>query len=156
MNPITSPQINHEWSILCSQSIVDTDTNNLSLINLIEQLKLNINLNEGKKFDENEGVIFPLNMVLVSRFHKITTEEIESKCDVKIDFVSPDNKVLGSYEQEIVMAKDVRNIRMRFGITALKFTKTGLYNFVVNCKQKEENTYTSIGNVPLDVFLEAK
>jgi len=149
-------KIIQEWSILCSNSLVDVDSNNLSLFNIIEQINLNIELKSDKKFDEKAGDIFPLNMVLVSRFRKTIPEDEPIEVDVKIDFVSPDKELLGSFSQSFELGSGIDNIRLRSGIQGLKLTKSGMYNFVIFLKEQSEEKFDAVYSLPLKVTLNVK
>lgn len=146
-------QVNHEWTVLCSSSIVDRDLNNLSLINLIERLNLNVDLKEGNSWDENEGDTFPLNMVVVTRLRKIAPKDEVVTGSIRLEFVSPDKKGLGTFENDFELKSDVDNIRMRFGIGALRLTKSGLYHFDVSVKESDEGKFKKLYSLPLEVNL---
>jgi hypothetical protein len=145
--------LNHEWSILCSRSILDKDTNNLSLINLIEQLNVPFQLDEGSAWDEEKGAEFPLEMVLVSRFRKLVSEEEVVSFETKVDFLSPDNVVIASFEQPLEMGHGMDNVRIRYGIGGLRLTKNGMYNFVIHYREKNSKDFMKIHTVPLKVTL---
>jgi len=149
-----SSKIIQEWSILCSNSLVDMDSNNLSLFNIIEQI--NLELKTDKKFDEKAGDDFPLSMVLVSRFRKTIPEDEPIKGDVKIDFISPDKELLGSFSQSLELGVGIDNIRIRSGIEGLKLTKSGMYHFVIFLKEQSEKKFEVVYSLPLKVTLNVK
>lgn len=146
-------QVKHEWSLLCSNAIVDRDSNNLSLLNVIEQVSLDVNLKEGQEWDEKAGDMFPLNMVIVTRLRKIISEEESAVGAMKIDFISPDNKMVSSFEQDFELGKGIDNIRMRFGIGGLKLGKSGIYNFVISLKDGSDEKFKKAYSLPLKVTL---
>lgn len=146
-------KISHEWSVLCSKSILDKDTNNLSLINLIEQIGFDVQLTEGSSWDESVGEVFQLEMVLVSRFRKLVADTEVVSFDTKIDFVSPEGKIIASYEQPVEMGQGMDNIRARYGIGGLRITKEGMYQFVVNTKEQGAEKYKKLYSVPLKIGL---
>jgi hypothetical protein len=148
--------INHEWSVLCTNAIVDNDTNNISLFNVIEQVKLDVNLKDDKEWDEKTGDNFPVNMILVTRLRKMVDEKKLVKGNLKIDLISPDKKPLGSFEQDFELIDGVDNMRMRVGIEGLKITKSGIYYFVVNLKEESEEKYKKVYSLPLKVNLNIK
>lgn len=146
-------KINHEWSILCSKSIIDKELNNLSLVNLIEQLSFDVEMKDGQVWNEKEGDIFPLEMVIVTRLRKISEPDVTSSGRVGIDLVDPDNNILSSFEQDFELGEGIENIRMRFGIAGLKLTKSGLYHFAVSTKEEGDDKYKKVYSLPLKVNL---
>lgn len=154
MSTKTPSIINHEWSILCSSSLLDKETNNLSLINVIEQIVLDVELKEGIEWDDKKGDAFPFNMVIVTRLRKIIDEQDIVNGDIKVDFVAPDKSMISSFEQNFELAKGVDNTRLRFGIGGLVLRTSGIYHFVINLK--ENDRYKEVYSLPLKVTLNIK
>ena len=151
---MTNNKIQHEWSVICSTSLLDKDSNNLSLINLIEQINLKIGLESGKKWDKDKGNSFPVNLVIVSRFRKLIPIEEPVNGRVKIDFVSPEEKILGTFEQGFEVGKNLDNIRIRIGVPTLQLTITGIYYFVVSFQDGSTDTFSKAYSIPLKVNLQ--
>lgn len=149
-------KINHEWSVLCSSAVLDKDTNNLSLINLIEQISLDVELKEENQWDENKGDAFPLNMVIVSRLRKVVDDQDLVKGNIKVDFISPNKETISSFEQGFELGQGIDNMRMRFGIGGLVLKTSGIYYFVVNLSEGEGNKYKKVYSLPLKVTLNIK
>jgi hypothetical protein len=149
-------KINHEWSVLCLNAVLDKDTNNLSLINLIEQISLDVELKEGNEWDDKKGDSFPLNMVIVSRLRKVVDDQDLVNGNIKVDFISPNKETISSFEQGFELGKGIDNIRMRFGIGGLVLKTSGVYYFVVNLREGEEDKYKKVYSLPLKVTLNIK
>lgn len=149
-------KINHEWSVLCSNALVDKDSNNLSLINLIEQISLDVELKEGNVWDDNKGDAFPLNMVIVSRLRKVIDDQDLVNGDIKVDFISPEKETISSFQQNFELGKGIDNIRIRFGIGGLVLKTSGIYNFVINLREDSNEKYNKVYSVPLKVALNIK
>lgn len=150
----TLKEITHEWSILCSYSIVDRDANNLSLINVIEQVAFDVQLQDGQSSDE--GIVLPLNTVIVSRFRKLAEEDKIVRAQMQINFVDPKGKNLGTFEESIELNSGVKNIRMRSGVEGLRVTTSGLYKFDVAIKEENQEEFTKLYSLPLEVALNIK
>lgn len=147
-------KIGLEWAILCSQSLVDSQTNNISLVNLIEQIKFEGEVKDkSKTFNSEDGEIIQVSMELVSRFRKLVDPEEVISFECEVDFLDPNGKRLATFNNEILLDTEIQNLRMRFGIAGLKVTKSGLYNFVIMLREKGGKAYTEFGKVPLDVIL---
>lgn len=146
-----SQKINHEWSVLSSSSIVDQDSNNLSLINTIEQIAFDAQLGSGETFNK-EGEVIPFNMVITTRLRKLIPANLSVKGSLKIDFVDPKHSQMGTFSQDFEMGADIKNIRIRSGIAGLKVTESGLYHFEIYLKE-EDMDYEKIYSLPLEMIL---
>lgn len=150
-------KIGLEWAVLCSQSLVDNQTNNISLVNLIEQIKFEGEIKDkSKTFNSEEGEMIQVSMELVSRFRKLVSPEEIINFECEVDFFDPNGKKLATFNNEILLDIGIQNLRMRFGIAGLKVTKSGLYNFVIMLREKGVKSYAEFGKVPLDVILVVK
>ncbi len=150
-------KVSVEWALLCSQSLIDNNTNNISLVNLIEQIKFEGEMKDKVKgFNHETGEMIPVSMELVSRFRKLAEANEPLNLQSRVDFVDPDSKVMATFTNEILLDVGVQNYRMRYGMQGLKVTKSGLYNFVINLKEADEKDFTEFSRVPLDLTLVIK
>ena len=140
--------IQHEWSIISASSLVDQDTNNLSLINIIEEVSFEAQLKKDQSFD-HEGEIIPLNMVISTRLRKLNETNETARGNIQIDFRDPKNKKMATFTQDFEMIPGVKNIRIRSGIAGLKVTQSGLYNFEILLKEIDAESYTKVYSLPL-------
>ena len=62
-------KIEHVWSVLCEKSVIDSETNNLSLTNILEEIQ--ISLKEKGIIDSSEKTV-PINFELVTMWRKIS------------------------------------------------------------------------------------
>ena len=65
--------IDHVWTILCSRAVIDRDTNNMSLLEVIEQLTLG----DASPPVEGEGLA-PIQLELVTLWTRRRDDESES------------------------------------------------------------------------------
>lgn len=157
MDKQSKNKVNLEWAVLCSQSLVDNQSNNISLLNVIEQIKFEGEVKDkSKQFNTEEGEMIPVSMELVSRFRKLTSPDEVLKLECEVDFIDPNNKKLATFNNELLLDTGIQNLRMRFGIAGLKVTKSGLYNFSIKLKNSGSKTYTEVTKVPLEVILVVK
>jgi len=71
-------KIEHIWSVLCSNSSVDIDTNSLSIFNVVEQLNIQSipkvvslhNNNSSPKEAGQESSVIPVTFEIVSLFQR--------------------------------------------------------------------------------------
>lgn len=116
----------HIWSVLCTKSIIDQETNNLSLINVIEEIRPQSPLPE-------KGEV-PFGYSLVTLWTRDKQKEPESG-DVRIKFISPSGKTLQTcMEYTVTLDNNTQRSRVRAVIQSLPINQGGIYNFRIEYK----------------------
>ncbi len=157
MKKLLVNKVKLEWALLCSQSVVDNHSNNLSLFNLIEQIKFEGEVKDKtQSFNSEDGEMIPVLIELVSRFRKLSNADEVLKLECEVDFTDPVGKKMTSFKNELLLDKGIQNLRMRFGIAGLKVTKSGIYNFTIKIKEGNDVSYTEVTKVPLEIVLVVK
>ncbi len=138
------------WSILCSSSSVDIDTNNLTLSNIIDEITLPDALfSERPANTDRIEINFNLQLVsLWSRFEQSTTE---TDITARIELLDPENKSLTTTEFNFQFPGNKTRMRQRTNIPIIVITKPGIYNFRVSTKSKKELDYIKVYDTPLIV-----
>ena len=87
--------IRHIWSVLCSQSVIDAQSNNVSLFNVIEQLTVVM-----KKTIIPEGKIplLPISLELVTLWERGELEQGGSRAMWRSTSLDPTGKRLGGQD----------------------------------------------------------
>ena len=142
-------KIKHIWSVLCRESVIDQDDNNISIHGVLEQLSINLtSVNNAGKLLEELGI--PMNYEIVSMWQR--TKEIESiKGDVEYILLDPDNKELLKNTQSMEIPETSRRFRSRMRITGLPLSKEGDYTFQVKVKEEGVVTFNLVAELPLEV-----
>jgi len=142
---VKEKQVEHIWSILCSNSTLDKDSNNLSLFNLIEQLNVNTkeDLKSGKAFN------IPIALEFVSRFKKNIVGALNLEVELKI--IDPESKTIGTFTKEIDFRKELRNFRLRNRFEGFRVTVPGTYYFEIGIRDKKTDPFTVVCRSPLEV-----
>lgn len=136
--------IKHIWSILVQKSIIESQTNSLSLIDVMEELTVGIN--KVKSSNEKDSTInVPINYEIVSYLSR-DREDIEPK--IKIEIINPSNKILKVFEYPIAWEKGKQRMRVRMCINGLGVDEGGSYTFKVWLKEDKEN-YKIAAEIPL-------
>ena len=139
--------INHVWTVICQRSIIDKETNNISL-DVLEQLKIKI----PPPPEKAEGIIFPIKIESVSLWCRGRGEEkIKGRGQLKIE--GPNNKVVGNAMIDIDLMSSHRS-RTRVRLEGLPIPKgaSGFFHFVVLLES--ENKWIEVARVPLEVDIE--
>jgi len=144
----------HIWSVLCAKSIIDSETNNISLLDILETINISIHPKQ-KGVSSIKGTLEPITIrgqfEIVSLFKRSnTTGELEEAQQL-IEFCGPDNKKIKEFSQSISIPKQFKKMRARFRIPELTFFKAGEYKFVVKIKGKEQTKSLTVAEIPLDV-----
>ena len=136
--------IQHVWTVVCQKSIIDKDTNNISL-DVLEQLKIKISSLPEKA----EGIIFPIKIEIVSLWCRGRGEE-KIKGDGQLKIEGPNNKVVGNAMIDIDLMSSHRS-RTRVRLEGLPIPKgaSGVFHFVILLKS--ENKWIQVARVPLEV-----
>ncbi|MGD1003428.1 MAG: hypothetical protein ABR884_02535 [Minisyncoccia bacterium] len=143
-------KIEHLWSILCERSLVDEETKNITLTNVLESMQVQIQLSKdvtigGDLFTAEKNV--PVNFELVTAWKRL--EEGEIKEPVRVECLDPNGKLLATYEYKVEIAKSLERFRFRTRFNGFKFTVPGNYRFVTKIHQG--SGYREVGTTFFDV-----
>lgn len=143
--------INHIWSLLCRRSVIDSETNNLSVYDILEQLTVDIKI---KKGNENKAakINIPIEYEVISFWVK-TPGIKEFKGGIKLEIINPEGKVEKTFEQPLEIPKDKRRLRSRIRISGFVADTAGNYIFRINYKESDKEQYKKAADIPLEVIL---
>lgn len=133
----------HIWTVLCSKTLVDQLTNNVSLIETIEQVSVPENT------DPNENKLLPLEHEVVSFLVRSNLDEPE-KVSVRANLETANGDVLrgGQTEVDLTVSTRARSI-MKFGI--LPVHGPGIYYFVIETLNEDTQDWLPVTRIPLQV-----
>lgn len=142
-------KIKHIWSVLCKESVINQDDNNISIHGVLEQLSVFLSpIKETGKLPEKFGI--PMNYEIVSMWQR--NKEIESaKAEIEYIFVDSENRELLKTTQMIEIPKTSRRFRSRMKITGMPLAKEGDYVFKVKIKEEESDAFRLVAELPLEV-----
>lgn len=141
----------HIWTILCQNSVVDQQSNSMSINNCIEALNLSLE----KKFEQEPMIAVPVEYQMVSFWSREKNEEGDVQVDLRVDVVDPRKIILDSMNCTFVAKKEFKRMRNRWGVQGLKVSIPGDYLFVVY-KKTPSGEYGLIAELPLEVNVEYK
>ena len=132
------------WAVLCYKANVDKETNNVSLLDVLEQ----ITLQPGQDLeDEAEGIAMAHHMELATLWRR-TDPAVPELGHMRLELVTPRNNVSGRAELPLRLDTSVR-YRGIVKLDALPFEGFGTYRFRVS--KKEEGDWREVTSVPLEV-----
>jgi len=140
----------HIWSILCKRSVIDNETNLVSLFDSLEQLDITVDKN---KLGAEKKITIPIDFEIVSFWVDNNTNK-DREFEIRINLFDPNNKKLSTLSGRHKMKKGIKRLRNRAKIKGLILTTEGRYLFKV--KIKEGNKYKKVAEIPLDIDIKYK
>ncbi|MCF7795284.1 hypothetical protein K9M50_02920 [Patescibacteria group bacterium] len=137
----------HVWTILCEKSIIDSQTNLLSLLNCVEEINLAM---KESKFQENNNRLIPVNLELISLW-SIDDYTKENINEIKIELKNPQNIIIGNENLLLKAKKGKKRLRNKININEIPVNKEGRYIFKI--LQKRNNKYITVSEIPLDITI---
>ncbi len=145
--------IKHAWSVLCRKSVINRDTNSISLHDCLEQIKIDIFSPKGET-KKSGKILAPLNFEIVSFWAKEKDFDKSVSFEIKIELHDPENKKLGTFSQEFIIPEDKKRLRTRINLKGLSLTSNGRYFIkIISKKNKKESQEAEL---PLDVMINFK
>jgi len=133
--------MNHVWTVICSRAVIDRDSNNVSLQNILEVLSI-------KEAPKPQGVL-PIELDVVTLWIRESILEPEIGYS-RTRFLSPSGKTLGEFESKVDLTEHERS-RAKLILQGLPLREEGLYTFRVDMKKTEEGRWRKVAEIPLKV-----
>ena len=134
------------WTIICSKSVVDSTSNQLSLFDCIDEITVNFsNAEDIKKPIKN----IPINFEIVSLWLNENISLVR-KLDFVIEIIDPEGKTLKVIEKEAIFEKNKKRLRTIMKISGLSITTEGKYLFRVKYKEAD-NDFIIATETPVDI-----
>jgi len=143
--------VEHVWTVLCRFSVVDQQRNNISLIEIIEQLSA---VGKVESDAEIQGLPFPVELVSLWTRTDLAIPE-EGRARVRI--LSPEQEVLNqdeSHEYPIDLTQFHR-FRAMGKFDVLPYVGNGVYYFIVEYWNEQDDSWLKVASVPLYITLQS-
>ncbi|MBI2123728.1 MAG: hypothetical protein HYU04_00540 [Candidatus Wildermuthbacteria bacterium] len=140
-----SQNFKHRWSILCRGSSIDKESNNLSIFNVLEELRITP---PNEKIKEREIFIqLPLQIVTLweRRGEDKTTSEVE------IELFDPIGKALQKISYPLSTPQ--KRIRSVVNTNGIKVTESGEYLFKVKMRNDKTDRFEEVEEIPLQIAI---
>jgi hypothetical protein len=121
--------IEHIWSVLCSRSVIDSETNNVSIQDVIEHIIINA------EPTENGFLPFPLELITLWGRKELDKPAIGTE---RVAFVTPSGKSSIISESKIDLSKVERH-RHRVRLPGLPLSEGGRYYFKVELTDGDQD-----------------
>ncbi|MDR3574157.1 MAG: hypothetical protein P4L50_09855 [Anaerolineaceae bacterium] len=135
--------IEHIWTVICSNAIIDQDTNNISIFNILEQ----VNIPEDAVKNQAIGI----NVELLTLWIRSDLSK-PARGISQVNLVAPDGEVIQSSESQLDLSQFER-LRSRSLYQGLAYRGEGVYHFAVEYKADEQADWQQVASIPLKVML---
>ena len=135
------------WAVVCKNSITDSDTNSLSLLETLDEIQITYK----DKIEIKEVKILPISFHVVSLWfdENIKTDR---KFDLVVEVTDPNGKLLKDFKQDCIIPNGKKRLRATTKIQGFGFTDQGKY--LITTKYREDKTtYKKVAETPIDVSL---
>jgi len=134
----------HVWTVLCARSVIDIESQNVSIQNVIEQLTISND-------PEPDGRI-AIPMELVS-FWARREPDTPATGEAQISFYLPSGEKKELLVFPIDLVKHSR-ARIRIRIPELSIPEGGRYQFCTEYRNDEKDSWILVSQVPLDIVFQ--
>lgn len=132
--------LEHIWSVLCARSVIDAETNNVSIQDVIEQITINS--------EPAENGFLPFPMELITLWGRKEFDKPASGTE-RISFVTPSGKPTILSESKIDLSK-VERQRQRVRFPGLPIGEAGRHYFRVEFTANGDQ-FSEVAAIPLTV-----
>ena len=136
--------IEHVWTVLCRRSVVDSDTNSISLIESVESIQFGLD----KPKDAPTPAGLPLELELVTLWIR-SDRRVPEHSQYRVFVQLPDESEREAGESVIIDLREFERLRARVRFDGIPFVGPGRYRFVVQLQEGE--AWTTVARVPLDI-----
>jgi hypothetical protein len=141
--------IRHVWSVLCLKSVIDKDTNNITLVDVLEQLNVVIS-----PVPSPQGrAVLPVEYELISFF---TREGDNQPCRgaMRITLQGPSGNAIDEPNQfPIDLSASFERSRNRTRMAGIPLVGPGIYNFLVEYQDEMDTGWKTAARLPLQVAI---
>lgn len=130
----------HLWSIICNRLIIDEQTNNATIIDILEEIKIK------KEFLQNKKEL-PFFFNFVSLWFVEDKDECEKETNVIIEFYDPNNNKLNDFNFSFALPQRKKRIRTNVKFDRFILNGSGTYRI----KVKQDNI--EVAEIPLEIII---
>lgn len=140
----------HIWSVLCRKSVIDQETNNLSLYDVFEQLDVSIKSNQESN-KEIKKINIPVEYEVVSMWMKDDPKK-EFTAKIELEVLDPDGSVSKTFQHSFLFAAGLKRMRSRLRVVGLDISTSGDYIFNLKYNNGKKGSQI-VASLPLEVHI---
>ena len=131
--------IQHVWSVVCQSTSIDTDTNRISLFNVLENLTI---------FTQaEEPITLPIGFEIFTLW---TRSHVDQPCKgrMRVYYCHPSGETTNPFEVPIDLSQAIY-FRSRTRSQGLALTTPGRYVFLVEIQDEGEDAWRRVAELPV-------
>lgn len=139
----------HIWSVLCNRGLLDTQTNQVSLIDVVEAVRI-----RGPRWpsESDEPVFVPTGLTLVTLWTR-SDMAIPERMHGRLVVIAPDGQTFPGKTLDIDLHSAPR-ARAFMRLAGLPFKGPGEYQISVETRRSDDDAWDHNANVPVEVAFE--
>jgi len=156
-----STMIEHVWTVLCHRSVVDGETNNISLIDVLERIGISLpperatTLLQSDASGAQQRLMIPLSFEVVTLWKRVSLQE-PAHGKGRLVLIGPDASELAvAREFEVDLTSHAR-LRSRARLSGIPLTTAGEYRFRTELLIDGEANWRQVGTTPFEVVFQAE
>ncbi|MGC1953832.1 MAG: hypothetical protein WA970_14945 [Gammaproteobacteria bacterium] len=142
----------HIWTVLCARSLVDADTNNVSLIDVIEQLTLTGDPPDIPP-DGKPIILAGIQLTVVSLWTR-TDPAQPDRVTFRVIVITPDGKRIIPKEEHELDLESHRRVRVFVRLNSFPYRGPGDYEWLIEERQQTKSgkpKWTKVARIPLEI-----
>jgi len=138
----------HRWSIPCEKNIIDSKTNNITLVNVLEEMEFVFQKNKLTEKEKNGEVVLPITLDIVSLWDNDIKKKGELDFDISI--FSPTNIKLWNHVPEKNQQEEKPRLRTLITLNGIKASwESGQYKIAIGHRENEKEKYKVVAEIPM-------
>ena len=137
----------HVWTVYCNERLVDADTNNVSLIQVLEQLNFEVS-----ESDLREPKRVVLDSMLVTLWAR--RENAPNSGEMRITFLDPDGTDFGEPVSHPVDLGEQLRARVFTTVKGIVVKDSGIYHWVIESRDDDGDEWVEVSRVPVEIRVE--
>lgn len=151
MEFLLKKMIKHIWSVLCRESLIDQETNNISLHSVWERLAISFSAAKTEKLP----ISIPINYEIVSFWVRDNFVK-EEKVVTRYTVTDPEGKVVFQESKNLVFPAKIKRMRSRIRFSQIVIGVPGNYMFEISFGVNVGRGTQIASKIPLEVVFEHK
>jgi len=135
--------IEHVWTVVCSRVVIDRESNNASLQNVVDQINV--------QGEIAAGTLLAVPFEIVSLWIRTDPEEAGTG-EARVSLIAPSDKQLGSFDYPISLSDHERH-RGVLRSQGLIYEGPGRYTYRVELRVDPQGEWRQVAAVPVTVVV---
>lgn len=129
--------IYHNWTVICSKSSIDSETNNISIFEVIEQITFH-----GDQ-DDSETTGIPISLQVLTLWSRGEDGAADSN-QSRLRLLAPDGSTILTTDPVRIDLTSYQRYRMRNNLHGLPFSGLGIYKFVIELLNESNQEWEKV------------